>query len=244
MTNHVTTNRMRFSASLMCSNFRSLESEIAALEKAGVDEFHVDVMDGHFVPNIALGPDIAKAVAQMTDRPVEVHLMVDEPERILHVFAGGRIKRVTVHVEATANLKRLFDTAHGLFEEVFVAINPFTPISSLEYAVRAADGVLVMTVEPGFAGQEFFPFSGEKIASLRSMLSRLGIERDIEVDGAIGPRSIGEVFAAGANIAVLGTSGLYRPNETFESALGKLRDILSHVQAVKHSGMATPEVAS
>jgi ribulose-phosphate 3-epimerase len=220
---------LRLSASLMCSSFADLASEFDDLKAARVDELHVDVMDGVFVPNFALGPDFVREVAQLAKRvqlPVEAHLMVKEPGRCISVFEGIGLHRIVFHVEATSNLYRLTEYCRERFPEVFVAINPFTPLSALEYVAEAVCGVEVMTVEPGFAGQRFVPSSGEKIRRVRALLDHVNPRATIEVDGAISAQTVAGIRRAGAGLAVLGGSGLYSHPGGFKEAVDLLERAL------------------
>ncbi|HHW15297.1 MAG TPA: ribulose-phosphate 3-epimerase [Firmicutes bacterium] len=217
---------LRLSASLMCSRFAALREELEVLKAARVDEFHVDVMDGHFVPNYALGPDFIREIAKLTDLPIEAHLMVREPERCIGVFERIGVHRVAVHVESTTNLYRLVTHCKGAFPEVYVALNPLTPVASLELVAELVDGVEVMTVEPGFAGQPFAVTSEEKIRRVRNLLNAVNPAAAIEVDGAINVRTIWRVRQAGADLAVIGGSGLYSNPAGFAAAVDLLEQAL------------------
>ncbi len=196
------------------------------MEAANVDELHVDVMDGHFVPNYALGPDFLREVAKLTDLPLEAHLMVREPERSIGVFERIGIHRVAVHVESTTNLHRAISHCKEAFPEVYVAINPLTPVTSLELVAGLVDGVEVMTVEPGFAGQSFASTSEEKIRQVRNLLNAVNPAAMVEVDGAINARTVRAVYQAGAGLAVIGGSGLYGHEKGFAAAVDLLEQAL------------------
>jgi ribulose-phosphate 3-epimerase len=227
---------VRTYASLMCSGFRNLEKEFAQLKEAGIDGVHFDVMDGRFVPNLALGPDLARAIRDMTDLEIEVHLMVERPEYYIHLFAGMGIDRIQVHVESTTSLLRTIRTCSDEFRFVDVVINPLTPLCYLEPALPLVSGVMVMTVEPGFAGQKVAPGAAQRIAKVRAICPERGAGGhpfSIEADGQVNSSTIGSFVRAGANSVVLGTSGLYRHKDGFRAALAELEAAMATV--------ATPE---
>ncbi len=223
-------------ASLMCSCFRNLEREFALLAEAGVDGIHFDVMDGHFVPNLALGPDLARAVRAMTDMEIEVHLMVEQPENYIHLFSGIGIDRIQVHVESTTNLLRTIQKCSDEFQFVEIAINPLTPLSYLEPVLPLVSGTMVMTVEPGFAGQDVAPEAAQRIAKVRSLCPEQDAEFSpfrIEADGQVNVSTIGSFAQAGANSVVLGTSGLYGHKDGFAAALAELKAAILSTQALQ-----------
>lgn len=216
---------VRTYASLMCSNFRNLEKELAQLKDAGIDGVHFDVMDGRFVPNLALGPDLARAVRDMTDLEIEAHLMVERPEDYIQLFAGAAIDRIQVHVESTTNLLRTIQACSDEFQFVDVVANPLTPLCYLEPVLPLVSGVMVMTVEPGFAGQKVAPGAVQRIASVRAICpehSAGGDPFSIEADGQVNTSTIGSFVRAGVNSVVLGTSGLYGHKDGFKAALAEL----------------------
>jgi ribulose-phosphate 3-epimerase len=192
--------------SLLSADFTRLAEEVAAAEAAGADLLHVDVMDGHFVPNITVGPLIVRAVRRSTSLPLHVHLMIERPEAYLDEFAAAGADLLTVHVEASAHLHRLVEAIRGLGKGVGVSLNPGTPVCMLEEILPYADSVLVMTVDPGFGGQELIPSMLAKIARVRALIDGLGLECDLEVDGGVNEETAADVVAAGANVLVAGAA--------------------------------------
>lgn len=219
--------RVEFSASLMCSSFRRLDEEVQALKEAGIEYLHLDVMDGRFVPNYGLGVDLVREVLRFSPLPAEVHLMVENPELGLHSFADMGVRRIIFHVEATRTPIRLVEHARELYPEVFVAMNPATPLNALEYCLNLLDGVCLMSVEPGFAGQRFVPTTPQKLRDLRRLadVSRPGLR--IEVDGQVNVKTVASVVTAGANLLVLGSSGLYSHPRGFRAAVEALKEAMA-----------------
>jgi ribulose-phosphate 3-epimerase len=179
---------------------------VRAVEAAGADVIHVDVMDGHFVPNITIGPLIVKAVRAVTDLPLDVHLMITDPDRYLQDFIDAGADWVTVHVEACTHLHRTLSYIRSKGKKAGAVLNPATSLSTLEYVLSDVDLVMLMSVNPGFGGQSFIESSLEKITRLRRMLDAVNPEAGIEVDGGISPATIARVAAAGANIFVAGSA--------------------------------------
>ncbi len=192
--------------SILSADFSKLGEEIRAVEAAGADVIHVDVMDGHFVPNITIGPLVVKAVRAITHLPVDVHLMITQPDRYLQDFIDAGADWVTVHVEACTHLHRTLHYIKEQGRKAGAVLNPATSLSTLEYVLAEVDLVMVMSVNPGFGGQSFIPSSIEKIRRLRAMLDAVNPQAGIEVDGGISPATIGSVAAAGANIFVAGSA--------------------------------------
>jgi ribulose-phosphate 3-epimerase len=195
--------------SLLSADFGRLAEEIAASEKAGADMHHVDVMDGRFVPNLTIGPPVVAAVKRYASIPLDVHLMIVEPERYIDAFAEAGADVITVHAEATPHLQRAVARIRELGKKPGVSLNPSTSLSAVEWVLQDVDMVLVMSVNPGFGGQEFLPASLAKIELLRSQLTRAELDVDIEVDGGIKVDNVGDVVSAGANVIVSG-SGIFR----------------------------------
>lgn len=193
--------------SILSANFAKLGEEIAAVEKAGADWIHVDVMDGHFVPNLTFGPPVIAAVRSATKLPFDVHLMIEKPELSLADYIAAGADRITVHAEACVHLHR---TIHYIKEKGLpagVAINPATPVSALESIINDIDLVLIMTVNPGFGGQSFIPYSLDKLRQLRAMLKERGLDHvDVQVDGGINSVTAPLVREAGANVLVAGNA--------------------------------------
>ena len=194
--------------SLLSADFGRLAEEIHAVEKAGADLLHVDVMDGRFVPNITIGPPVVAAIKRRSSLPLDVHLMIVEPEKYLEAFAESGADVLTVHAEATPHLQRAVARIRELGKKAGVALNPSTSLSAVEWVLSDVDMVLIMTVNPGFGGQTYLPAMTGKVELLRSQLSRTGLPVDIQVDGGIKADNVDEVVRAGANVIVSG-SGIF-----------------------------------
>ena len=192
--------------SILSADFSRLGDEVRAVEAAGAEVIHVDVMDGHFVPNITIGPLVVKAVRQVTDLPVDVHLMITEPDRYLKDFADAGADWITVHVEACVHLHRTLNYIRDLGKKAGAVLNPATSLSTLDYVLEELDLVMLMSVNPGFGGQSFIESTLEKTRSLRAMLDKVNPGAGIEIDGGISPETIGRVAEAGANIFVAGSA--------------------------------------
>jgi ribulose-phosphate 3-epimerase len=214
---------MKISPSILTADLSRLGEEIRAAEAAGVDYIHLDVMDGHFVPNITIGPLVVAAVRAVTALPLDVHLMIEHPERYVAAFADAGATILTVHQEACPHLQRQLTQIRELGCKASVAINPATPIVMLEDVLSDADQVLVMTVNPGFGGQSFIPRSLDKVRRMRAMLDASGSAADLEVDGGVNADNIGAVVAAGATVVVAGSS-VYTPKRSVAEAVRLLRD--------------------
>jgi ribulose-phosphate 3-epimerase len=199
--------KIKIAPSILSADFSRLADEIKAVEKAGADLIHVDVMDGHFVPNITIGPLIVEAARRATKLPLDVHLMIARPEQYIVDFARAGADYLTVHVEATNHLNRLVQIMKeqkGV--RAGVSLNPATPLSTLDYILDTIDMVLIMSVNPGFGGQAFIPSSLEKISRLRKKIDALGLKVEIEVDGGVKPENAAEIVRAGADILVAGSA--------------------------------------
>ena len=192
--------------SILSADFTRLGDEIRAVEAAGADVIHVDVMDGHFVPNITIGPLVVRAVRAVTDLPVDVHLMIADPDRYLKDFIDAGADWVTVHVEACVHLHRTLACIKDMGRKAGTVLNPATSLTTLDYVLAEVDLVMLMSVNPGFGGQSFIPSAIDKIRRLRQMLDAVNPGAGIEVDGGIGPTTIGAVAEAGANIFVAGSA--------------------------------------
>jgi len=192
--------------SILSADFSRLGEEIKAVEAAGADVIHIDVMDGHFVPNITIGPLVVKAARQVTDLPLDVHLMITQPDRYLQDFIDAGADWVTVHVEACTHLHRTLAYIRSQGKKAGAVLNPATSLSTLEYVLTELDLVMLMSVNPGFGGQSFIESSLDKISKLRAMLDQVNPEAGIEVDGGISPATIARVAKAGANIFVAGSA--------------------------------------
>lgn len=191
--------------SILSADFARLGEEIADVEKGGADWIHVDVMDGHFVPNITIGPLIVEAVRPRTSLPLDVHLMIEGPDKYIKVFAESGADWITVHQEACPHLHRTVHSIKDQGVKAGVALNPATPLTSIEYVLDDLDMVLLMTVNPGFGGQSFIPSVLQKIRALRQMADERGLSLQIEVDGGINEQTAKDVVAHGANVLVAGS---------------------------------------
>ncbi len=192
--------------SILSADFTDLGGEVRAVDEAGADWIHVDVMDGRFVPNITIGPLVVEAVRAVTKKPLDVHLMIVEPERYVEDFARAGADRILVHVEACTHLCRVLEQIRGLGCAAGVVLNPHTSDESIRYALPLVDQVLVMTVNPGFGGQAFLPHVVPKIERILRAAEAVGREIVVEVDGGIGPATAGAVAGAGATALVAGAA--------------------------------------
>ena len=198
---------VKIAPSILSADFARLADGVAEAEDGGADWIHVDVMDGHFVPNITIGIPVVAALRKVTDLPLDVHLMIDRPERYVDAFADAGADWLTVHQEATVHLHRTVETIRGRDVKAGVSLNPATPAASLEEIAPYLDMVLVMSVNPGFGGQSFIPTSTDKVSRVRSILDGAGNGAcEIQVDGGIGPETAGGVVQAGATVLVAGAA--------------------------------------
>lgn len=197
---------IKISPSILSADFSILGDEIKSLEKAGADLIHVDVMDGHFVPNITMGPPIIKMVRKCTKLPFDVHLMISPVEKYIKAFADAGADIITIHPEATDNLKRAVSAIKSLGKKAGVSLNPKTPISALMNVINELDLILIMSVNPGFAGQSFMSEVLPKVTELRKMINDKKLKIDIEIDGGINFETAPLAVKAGANILVSGTT--------------------------------------
>lgn len=212
---------MMIAPSILSADFSHLGREVDAVRQAGAEVIHVDVMDGHFVPNITIGPLVVRAVRQVTDLPVDVHLMITEPDRYLQDFADAGADWITVHVEACTHLHRTIHHILDLGKRAGAVLNPATSLSTLDYILEDVDLIMLMSVNPGFGGQSFIPSTLEKIRKLRAMLDRVNPGAGIEIDGGISPKTIAGVAEAGANIFVAGSAVYGR--DDYGAAIAELK---------------------
>jgi ribulose-phosphate 3-epimerase len=192
--------------SILSADFTMLGNEISAVENAGADWIHVDVMDGHFVPNITMGPIIVSAVKRVTSLPIDVHLMIENPDRYIPDFAKAGAALISVQVETCVHLNRTLQMIKDCHAQAGVVLNPSTALCSLEFVLEYADYVLIMSVNPGFSGQTFIPNIPDKIKGLRKMIQEKRLSTLIEVDGGIGEKNIAEISRAGADVFVAGSA--------------------------------------
>jgi len=198
---------VKIAPSILSADFSRLGEEIRAVEAAGADIIHVDVMDGHFVPNITIGPLVVEACRKVTKLPLDVHLMIENPERYIADFAKAGADYITVHAEAAYHLHRLIQNIRehkGV--KAAVSLNPATPLDALDYVLPDLDMVLIMSVNPGFGGQAFIPSQLDKIRTLRKLIDDRRLNLEIEVDGGVKPGNAAEIAAAGADILVAGSA--------------------------------------
>jgi ribulose-phosphate 3-epimerase len=198
--------------SILAADFASLGEALRAVERGGAEEIHVDVMDGHFVPNITVGVPVVASLRKATRLPLDVHLMIENPEQFISAFVEAGADMVSVHQEATPHLDRALEMIRELGRKAGAVVNPSTPVSSLADVMDRVDHVLVMSVNPGFGGQEFLPHSLDKLRELREMRERYNAVFRIQVDGGIGPENVTEVVRAGAQILIIGTSIFHTPD--------------------------------
>lgn len=199
-------NTMMIAPSILSADFSRLGEEIQAVEAGGADVIHVDVMDGHFVPNITIGPLVVKAVRQVTSLPLDVHLMISDADKYVEDFARSGADWITVHVEACPHLHRTIHRIKDMGKKAGAVLNPATSLSTLDYILPDLDLVMLMSVNPGFGGQSFIESSLDKIRALRQKLDEIGSLAGIEVDGGVSPATIQKVAGAGANIFVAGSA--------------------------------------
>ncbi|MEJ2220820.1 MAG: ribulose-phosphate 3-epimerase [Desulfobacterales bacterium] len=192
--------------SILSADFSKLGDEIKAVEAAGADWIHADVMDGHFVPNITIGPLVVEAVKRVTDLPIDVHLMIQNPDNYISAFAEAGASHISVQVETCIHLNRTIQLIKGCGVHAGIVLNPSTPLASLEWVLEDVDYVLIMSVNPGFGGQAFIPGSLDKIKALRRQIQDRGLSILIEVDGGVNKKTIAEIASAGADIFVAGSA--------------------------------------
>ncbi len=212
----------KIAPSILSADFSRLGDEVRAVERAGADYIHIDVMDGHFVPNITIGPLVVKAVRKVTALPLDVHLMIAEPDRFIDDFTAAGADLITVHAEAGVHLHRIVQHIRLRGAKPGVSLNPATGLEALEYILQDLHMVLLMTVNPGFEGQAFIPEVIPKIRRLKERIRDTGLSIDIEVDGGIGPDTIGQVSAAGADVFVAGSAIFYSGD--YESTIRRMRE--------------------
>ncbi len=197
---------IKIAPSILSADFSRLGEEVQAIDRAGADYIHVDVMDGHFVPNITIGPLVVDALRKVTAKPLDVHLMIENPDRYIPDFAKAGADIITVHQEAVPHLHRTVQLIKSLGKQAGVSLNPATPVETLDLILDELDLVLVMSVNPGFGGQTFIPSALDKIRALRQRITQRGLATELQVDGGVKIDNIHEVVAAGANVLVAGSA--------------------------------------
>lgn len=216
---------MKIAPSILSADFANLARDIQLVEKAGADYIHVDVMDGHFVPNITIGPAVVAAIRPVTKLPLDCHLMIEKPENYIPDFAKAGADIINVHVEATPHIHRALQMIKTANVKAGVTINPGTPVAAIQHVLQMADLVLVMTVNPGFGGQAFIPEAVEKVKELKALKEEFGYHYEIEVDGGIVPETAKICQAAGADVFVAGSYIYNAPDP--EDRIATLKEALT-----------------
>jgi ribulose-phosphate 3-epimerase len=225
---HMQNNGIKLAPSILAADFARLGEQVAEAERSGADRIHVDVMDGHFVPNLSMGAPIVQSLRRVTRLPMEIHLMISDPDFFLDEFVEAGTDSFLVHWEGNANLHRTVQRIKSLGKRAGVAINPATPASVLEEIIQDVEQVLVMTVNPGFGHQHFIPTTLRKIGRVRQMVEKVNSGCDVEVDGGIDADTAGLVVAAGANVLVAGTA-IFGESEGVAASMERLRASASQV---------------
>jgi ribulose-phosphate 3-epimerase len=203
---------IKIAPSILSADFARLGEEIREAEKAGADLIHVDVMDGHFVPNITIGPPVVKAIKKVATLPLDVHLMIEEPDKYIEDFVRAGSDSITIHAEASIHLHRSIRFIRDQGARVGVSLNPATPLDELDFILPEIDMVLLMSVNPGFGGQQFIPQVLDKIKILKSMIKKQKNKIEIEVDGGVNTNNAGDVIKAGTDILVMGSAFFHAEN--------------------------------
>ena len=216
---------VRIAPSILAADFASLGAEISAISEAGADWIHVDVMDGHFVPNISIGPAVVKAIRKKTTLPFDVHLMISPVDPYIEEFAAAGADIITVHIEAGPHTHRTLQHIKSLGLKAGISLNPSTPAPSLLHILDAVDLILVMTVNPGFGGQGFIEEQLEKVKTIRKMIDETGRDIDLEVDGGVNEKTARRAISAGADVLVAGTA-------VFEGSASKYADKIAQLRGL------------
>ncbi len=221
--------KKKIAPSLMCCDFFNLKEQIETFERNDIELLHIDVMDGQFVPNIQLGTDLVKQIKSKTNIPIDYHLMVEKPEIVLNYFDSiGEGDYVSIHYESTYHVQRVLTQIKNKGAKALLALNPATPLCALDHVLEDIDGVLIMSVNPGYAGQKLIPQCIKKIAGLKEMLIKNGRESvEIEVDGNVSFENAKLMSDAGANIFVSGSSSIFKKGLTLDEGILKLREIIN-----------------
>lgn len=225
--------RILIAPSILSADFAVLGEQIRQAEEAGADLIHVDVMDGHFVPNITIGPGVISAIKQSTKLPLDVHLMIENPERYVEDFARAGSDYLAVHIEASGDLERTVRKIKSLGLKAGVAVNPETDICTVSDILKELDLIVVMSVHPGFGGQPFIPETISKLRTLKEIIEGQELGLDVEVDGGIGAENITKVIEAGANILVAGAAVFKNKEKNISDAIKELKALASSVRLEK-----------
>ncbi len=209
--------------SILSANFVRLEEEIELVTEAGADIIHIDVMDGHFVPNITIGPPVVASIKKISKMPLDVHLMISNPDRHIEAFAEAGADWITIHVEVAVHLHRTIQKIKSMGKKAGVVLNPATPLTNLDYILEDTDLVVLMSVNPGFGGQSFIPSSLQKVRELKKMIDSKGLSTGIEIDGGVSKETIARISEAGANIFVAG-SVVFEGND-YRDRITTLKDL-------------------
>jgi len=222
---------VQIAPSIICADWSRIGEHLQVLEKLPVDWIHCDIMDGHFVPNITFGPEIQAKIHALTKIPIDTHLMIEDPDHYIEAFVKSGSRLISVHSESLVHLDRTLRLIASFGVTPAVAINPATPLSAIESVLDLCGLVLVMTVNPGFAGQKLVPYTIDKIARLRAMIDARGLDIDIQVDGNVSFENIPRMIGAGANVLVAGTSSLYVEGRPVEDCHAELKRVIDRTHA-------------
>ena len=203
---------VKIAPSILSADFSKLGEEVLAVEKGGADYIHIDVMDGHFVPNITIGPLIVEAIRPVTKLPLDVHLMIENPDRYIEAFAKAGADYITVHVEACRHLHRTIQSIKSFGIKAGVVLNPATPVETIQHIIGDIDMVLLMSVNPGFGGQRFIPEVLPKIKKVKALAEQKGVDIEIEIDGGVNPETAKDCIEAGATVLVAGSAVYNQPD--------------------------------